>query len=171
MRKTWVNHPCSTTLITCIIAQFNPHRLLPIWRENLCGHYHITMTSDNDFCVWSWHYHKRHSNVSVNAQTITCNAPRIRALITSHNDRHIWTDRNSFTGMSIEMIKNAVFFVFFCQKIHKNTQICQSSGDCFGPRYFSSGRCAPSEKYLGPKQSPPIFTQWPQKRWCAVIIV
>ena len=46
--------------------------------------------------------------------------------------------------------------------------LCEFVGDCFGPRYFSSGAalpqlrsrsfgsCAPSEKYLGPKQSPPI---------------
>ena len=58
-------------LITCVIARSNPRRLLPIWREKLRGHYHVTMTSDNDFCVWRWHYRKRHSRVSVNAQTIT----------------------------------------------------------------------------------------------------
>ena len=91
-------------LITCVKAQSNPHRLLPIWREKLRGHYHVTMTSDNDFCVWRWHYRERHSRISVNAQTIARNAPRIRALITSHNDRHVWTDWNSFTGMSTEMI-------------------------------------------------------------------
>ena len=34
--------------------------------------------------------------------------------------------------------------------------LCEFVGDCFGPRYFSSGATAPSEKYLGPKQSPPI---------------
>ena len=44
------------------------------------------------------------------------NAPRILAPITSRNDRHVWTDRNSFTGMSTEMIKNAVFFVFLSKK-------------------------------------------------------
>ena len=104
------------SLITCVIARSNPRRLLPIWREKLHGHYHITMTSDNDFCVWRWHYRERHSRVSVNAQTIPRNAPRIRALITSRNDRHVWTDRNSFTGMSTEMIKNAVFFVFLSKK-------------------------------------------------------
>ena len=37
--------------LTCIIAQSNPRRLLPIWREKLRSHYHVTMTSDNDFCV------------------------------------------------------------------------------------------------------------------------
>ena len=30
--------------------------------------------------------------------------------------------------------------------------LCEFVGDCFGPRYFSEG----AEKYLGPKQSPPI---------------
>ena len=51
-------------------------------------------------------YRERQSRVSVNAQTIPRNAPRIRALITSRNDRHVWTDRNLFIGMSTEMIKN-----------------------------------------------------------------
>ena len=34
--------------------------------------------------------------------------------------------------------------------------LCEFVGDCFGPQYFSSGSYAPSEKYLSPKQSPPI---------------
>ena len=108
-------------LITCIIARSNPRRLLPIWREKLRCHYYVTMTSDNDFCVWRWHYRERHSSVSVNAQTIACNAPHIRALITSRNDHHVWTDRNSFTGMSTEMIKSMLFSLCFCQKIHLKT--------------------------------------------------
>ena len=33
--------------------------------------------------------------------------------------------------------------------------LCEFIGDCFGPRYFSSA-AAPSEKFLCPKQSPPI---------------
>ena len=33
--------------------------------------------------------------------------------------------------------------------------LCKIVSDCFGPRYFF-GSYAPSEKYLGPKQSPPI---------------
>ena len=51
------------------------------------------------------------------------NAPRIRALITSHNDRHVWTDRNLFTGMSTEIIKNAVFFVFLSKILIKHTKL------------------------------------------------
>ena len=110
-------------LITCVIVRSNPRRLLPIWREKLRGHYHVTMTFDNDFCVWRWHYRERHLRVSVNAQTIARNAPRIRALITSRDDRHVWTDRNSFTGISTEMIK-MLFYLCFCQKnTHKNTKL------------------------------------------------
>ena len=132
-------------LITCVIAQSNPRRLLPIWREKLRGHYHVTMTSDNDFCVWRWHYRECHSRVSINAQTITRNARRIRALIISRNDRHVWTDWNSFTGMSTEMIK-MLFSSCFCQKnthkTHKivqvtvindnNNQCCSRGHDCRG---------------------------------------
>ena len=123
------------------------------------------MTSDNDFCVWGWHYRKRHSRVRVNAQTITRNAPRICALITSRNDRHVWTDRNSFTGISTEMIK-MLFYLCFCQKnthkTHKMVKVavindnnnfapslfrslCEFIGDCFGPRYFSSGAALPQK--------------------------
>ena len=123
------------------------------------------MTSDNDFCMWRWHYRERHSRISVNAQTIACNAPRIRALITSRNDRHVWTHRNSFTGMSTKMIKNAVFFVFLSKNTHKSHEIvivavindnnnfapslfrslCEFVGDCFGPRYFSLGAALPQK--------------------------
>ena len=123
------------------------------------------MTFDNDFCVWRWHYRERHSRVSVDAQTIARNAPRIRALITSRNDRHVWPDRNSFTGMSTEMTKNAVFFVFLSKNTHKTHEIvkvavindnnnfapslfrslCEFVGDCFGPRYFSSGAALPQK--------------------------
>ena len=174
-------------LITCVIARSNPRRLFPIWREKLRGHYHVTMTSDNDFCVWRWHYRERHSRVSVNAQTIARNAPRIRALITSRNDRHVWTDRNSFTVMSTEMIKKMLFSACFCQKNSPKTHeivkiavindnnnfapslfrsLCEFVGDCFGPRYFSEGAEIPRSKTITSD-----FIQWPQKRWCAVIIV
>ena len=34
--------------------------------------------------------------------------------------------------------------------------LCKFVGDCFGPRYFSSGAALPRKKNLGPKQSPPI---------------
>ena len=123
------------------------------------------MTSDNDFCMWRWHYRERHLHVSINAQTIACNAPRIHALITSRNDRHVWTDRNSITGMSTEMIKKAVFFVFLSKNTHKIQKIvkvavindnnnfapsifwslCEFVGDCFGPRHFSSGAALPQK--------------------------
>ena len=149
------------------------------------------MTSDNDFCVWRWHYRERHSSVSLNAQTIAHNAPRIRALITSRNDRNIWTDRNSFTGMSTEMIKKMLFSSCFCQKNTRKTHeivkvavindnnnfapslfrsLCEFVSDCFRPRYFSSG-AALLRKIPRSKTITSDFTQWPQKRWCAVIIV
>ena len=54
-------------LITCVIARSNPRTLLPTWREKLRGHYHVTMTCDNDFCVWRWYYPEPHSRVSQGA--------------------------------------------------------------------------------------------------------
>ena len=93
------------------------------------------------------------------------NAPRIRALITSRNDRHVWIDRNSFTGMSTEMIKHCFFFVFLSKNTHKTHEIvkvavindnnnfspslfrslCEFVGHCFGPRYLSSGATLPQK--------------------------
>ena len=178
-------------LITCVIARSNPRRLLPIWRQKLRGHYHVTMTCDNDFCVWRWYYRERHSRVSVNAQTIARNAPRIRALITSRNDHHVWNDWNSFTGMSTEMIKNAVFFVFLSKNTHKTQEIvkvavindnnnftpslfrslCEFVGDCFGSRYFSSGAALPQKNTSVQNNHLRFHTMTSKKRWCAVIIV
>ena len=92
--------------------------------------------------------------------------PSIRTLITSRNECHVWIDRNSFTGMSTEMIKNLLFSSCFCpkntQKTHKIVKVavindnnnfapslfrslCEFVGDCFGPRYFSSGAALPQE--------------------------
>ena len=34
--------------------------------------------------------------------------------------------------------------------------LCEFVGDCFGPRYFSSGATLPQKNTLGPKQSPLI---------------
>ena len=55
------------------------------------------------------------SRVSINAQTIARNAPPMSSTLgTSRNDHHVWTDWNSFTGMSTDYdkIKMLVFFVF-----------------------------------------------------------
>ena len=127
------------------------------------------MTSDNDFCVWRWHYRERHSRVSVNAQTIARSAPHIRALTTTRNDRHVWTDWNSeirnLQGWVQKWYK-MLFSSCFCQKnTHKTHKIvkvavindnnnfapslfrslCAFVGDCFGPRYFSLGAVLPQK--------------------------
>ena len=44
--------------------------------------------------------------------------------------------------------------------------LCEFVSDSFGPRYFSSLRKIPWSKTITSN-----FTQWPQKRWCTVIIV
>ena len=63
------------------------------------------------------------------------------------------------------ILKNAVFFVFLSQNTHKTHEIvkvavindnnnfapslfrslCEIGGDCFGPRYFSSGAALPQK--------------------------
>ena len=148
------------------------------------------MTSDNDFSVWCWHYRERHSRVSVNTQTIVRNAPSIRALITSRNDRHVWTDWNSFTGMNTEIFKKCCFLRVFVKNTHKTHGIvkiavindnnnfapslfgslCEFVGDCFGPRHFSSGTALPQKNTLVQNNHLRFHTMT-SKRWCAVIIV
>ena len=58
------------------------------------------------------------------------------------NDHHVWTHRNSFTGMSTEMIKNAVFFVFLSKNIHKTHEIVKvaviNDNNNFAPSIFWS---------------------------------
>ena len=153
-------------LIACVIALSNPRWLLPIWPEKLRGHYHVTMTSDNEFCVWRWHYRKRHSRVSVNAQTITRNAPRIRALYIAQ-----WASRLDWSKFvyrdEYKNYKKMLFSLCFCHKnTHKTHEIVKVAVIVsaivwirrwlFWTSVFFFGSCAPSEKYLGPKQSPPI---------------
>ena len=108
------------------------------------------MTFDNDFCVLRWHYRERHSRVSVNAQTITRNAPRIRALITSRNDCQVWPDRNSFTGMSTEMTKNVVFFVFLSQNTHKTHEMVKVAviNDIITLHHLCFGHCVNSSVFV-----------------------
>ena len=96
--------------------------------------------------------------------------------MTLPNDPHAWTDRNSLTGIDRQWVhkKDKVCF----RKIHLKCikmanvaiindnnnfvlsifqSLCEFVGDCFGPRYFSSGSTLlQKKKYLGPEQSPPI---------------
>ena len=48
--------------------------------------------------------------------------------------------------------------------------LCEIGGKYFDASVFLVGSCAPSEKYLGPKQSPLISHNDLKKRWCAFII-
>ena len=92
----------------------------------------------------------------------------VYVLIISRDDRHVWTDRNSCTGMSTEIKIYYIFFMFLLQKSHKTRGIvkiavindnnnfapsiirslCEFVGDCFGPRYFSSGAQIPRPKTI-----------------------
>ena len=42
--------------------------------------------------------------------------------------------------------------------------MCEFVGDCFGPRYLSSGASLPQKKFLGPKQSPSISHKIKKKK-------
>ena len=159
------------TLITCVIAWSNPRKLLPIWREKLrC---HITMTSHNDPRTWC---HECKVRFLLKRQTSVRTTPRTRALITLRDDRHFWTDRTSLTGTDRQWVRRK-FGKLFLYKLHLKCiqnvwiavindnnnfapslfrSLCEFGGDCFEPRYFSEGASD--------------FTQWPQKRWCQLLL-
>ena len=139
------------------------------------------MTSACDVALLRARFARKHK------RTIARNAPRIRALITSRNDCHVWTDRNSFSGMSTDMIK-MLFSSTFVKKIHVKHKIvkvavindnnnfapsifrslCEFVSDCFGPWHFFWG----SAKNTSAQNNHLRFSHNDlQKRWCAVIIV
>ena len=129
------------------------------------------MTSHNDLRTWR---HKRKVRFLLERQTSARTTPRTRPFITLRHDRHIWTDRNSLTGIDRQWVRWKFGKVFLHKLPLKSIQnvwiaiindnnnfasslfrsLWEFVGDCFGPRYFSSG--AHSEKYLSPKQSLPI---------------
>ena len=100
-------------LITCIIAQSNPMKLCSFHASSNTGHYQSTMTSHNDPRMWC---HERKVRFLLKCQTSAHNTPHARAFITLRDDRHIWTDRNSLTGIDRHWVKrkfSKYFFIYY----------------------------------------------------------
>ena len=82
----------------------------------------------------------------------------------------LWIDGNGYRNEYTNGWK--VWLIKFSQKntleMHVNDNnnfapslfrsLCETVGDCFGASEFFFGSCTPSEKYLGSKQSPPIYS-------------
>ena len=87
------------------------------------------------------------------------NTPCTHPFITLRDDRHVWTDQNSLTGIDRQWVTRK-FGKVFLHKLHLKCiqnvwigvitdnnnfapslfqSLCEFVGDCFGPRYFSSG--------------------------------
>ena len=82
-------------LITCVIARSNPRRFFSFYPSTNGSHYHVTMTPHNDLRT-RCHEHK--VRFLLKRQTSVCTTPPTHhAFITLHNDRHVWSDRNSLT--------------------------------------------------------------------------
>ena len=134
----------------------NPRRLFSFHASSNAGLYQNTMTSHNDPRMWC---HELKVCFLLKHQTSTRITPRTCAFITLRDNRHVWTDRNSLTGIDRQWVK-LKFSKVFHHKLHlKSIQnvwivvindnnnfaqslfqsLCEFVSDCFGPRYFSSG--------------------------------
>ena len=98
MYKSW-----QLTLITCVIVLSHPRRLFSFYTSSNGSHYHVTMTSHNDLRTWC---HERKVRFLLKRQTSAHTTPRTRAFITLHNDRWVWTDGNSVTGIDRHWVRH-----------------------------------------------------------------
>ena len=174
-------------LITCVKVRSSLRRLFSFYASSNGSHYHVTMTSHNDQRTWC---HERKERFLLKRQTSAHTTPHTRAFITLRDDCHVWTDRNSLTGIDRQWVRRK-FGKEFLHKLHVKCiqnvwiavinennnfapslfrSLCEFVGDCFGPRYSSLEAVLP-HKNTSVKTITSNFTQWPQKRWCAVIIV
>ena len=101
-------------LITCLKARFNLRRLFSFYAGSNGSHYHVTMTSHNDPRTWC---HERKVNFLLKCQTSARTTPRTCAFTTLHDDHHVWTDRNSLTGIDRHWVKRK-FSKVFLHKLH-----------------------------------------------------
>ena len=97
-----------------IVVRSNPRWLFSFHAGSNAGHYQSTMTSHNDLCMWC---RERKVRFLLKRQTSARNTPRTRAFITLRDDRHVWTDQNSLTGIDGRWVERN-FGKVFLQKLH-----------------------------------------------------
>ena len=137
----------------------NPKRLFSFYASSNESHYRVTMTSHNDPRTWC---HEPKACFLLKCQSNAHTTPRTSAFITLRNDRHVWTDRNSLTGIDRHWVRRK-FSKLFLHKLHlkcipiagindnKNfppslfRSLYEFVGDCSGPLCFSSAAALPQK--------------------------
>ena len=155
-----------------MIARSNLRRLLSFHTSSNAGHYQSTMTSLNDPRTWC---HECKVRFLLKRQTSVHTTPRTRPFITLRDDHHVWTDQYSLTGIDRHWVKRR-FSKVFLHKLHlkciQNEIAVINDNNNFAPSLFQS-LCEFVSDCFGQRSKTITsdFTQWPQKRWCAAIIV
>ena len=72
----------------------------------------VTMTSYNDPRRPTW-CHERKVRLPFKRKTSALTTPRPREFITLRDDRHVWTDRNSLTGINGHWVRHKFSKYFF----------------------------------------------------------
>ena len=105
---------CYRKLITYVIARSNPKRSFSFYASSNGSHYQVTMTFHNDPRTWC---HNRKVRFLLKRQTSGRTTPRTSAFITLRDDRHVWTGRNSLTGIDRQWVRRK-FGKIFLHKLH-----------------------------------------------------
>ena len=143
-------------------------RLFSFYANGNAGNYHVTMTSDDDPAQ----AYLKHKCILPQTREEEHQCITFKCICQTAQWTYVWIDRNDHRGMSTQMD----VYVFSNIFIWKNTleilaemseisaisdsynftpslfrSLCEIIGDCFDVLVL-----APSEKYLSPKQSPPV---------------
>ena len=160
------------TLITCVIVRSNSRILFSFHAGSNAGHYQSIMTSHNGPRMW-YHEHKvRFLSKCISA----CATPSTHAFVTLHDGRQVWIDHNSLKGIDRHWVKRSLvkyFFINYTKNAFKMSKLqLLILMTIITLHHFYFGHCVNSSVIvLDLGIFLPEFTQWPQKRWCAVIIV
>ena len=111
--------------ITCVIVRSNPRRLFSSHASSNAGHYQSKMTTHNDPRTWCY---ERKVRFLLKRQTSARTTPRTRAFNTLSDDRHVWTDRNSLTGIDTHWVQRKFSKVILHKLNPEMHVICLNSG-------------------------------------------
>ena len=92
----------------------NPRRLFSFHVSSNAWHYQNTVTYNNDPRTWCY---ERKVCFLLKSQTSARTTPCTRTFITLRDDRHVWTDRNSLTGIDRHWAKR-MFSKVFLYNLH-----------------------------------------------------
>ena len=148
----------------------NPRRLYLFYACDNAGHYQSTMTPNRDVltpnrdvmsakCVFSSNakqarvLHRVQKRLSIYAMIVMPGQIEILSEGWINNECRNKLDKVFLHKLHLKCVKMSNIAIIndkhnFAPSIFRS--LCEVVGDCFGPRY------APSAKYLGPRQLPPI---------------